>query len=61
MGELEEGEVGQEKAKPQKKGKETKEPKKKRTKSINSRDEVAIRREQRIWSLRLELDGAPIS
>ena len=61
MGELEEGEVGQEKAKPQKKGKETKEPKEKRTRSIDSRDEAAIRREQRIWSPRLELDGAPIS
>ena len=61
VGELEEGEVGQEKAKPQKKGKETKEPKEKRTKSIDSQDEAAIRREQRIWSLRLELDGAPIS
>ena len=61
VGELEEGEVGQEKAKPQKKGKETKEPKEKRTKSIDSRDEAAIRREQRIWSPRLELDGAPIS
>ena len=61
VGELEEGEVGQEKTKPQKKGKETKEPKEKRTKSIDSRDEAAIRREQRIWSSWLELDGAPIS
>ena len=61
VGELEEGEVGQEKAKPQKKSKETKEPKEKRTKSIDSRDEAAIRREQRIWSPRLELDCAPIS
>ena len=61
VGELEEGEVGHEKAKPQKKGKETKEPKEKRTKSIDSRDEAAIRRDQRIWLPRLELDGAPIS
>ena len=61
VGELEEGEVGQEKAKPQKKGKETKEPKEKRIRSIDSRNEAAIRREQRIWSPRLELDGAPIS
>ena len=61
VGELEEGEVGQEKAKPQKKSKETKEPKEKRTKSIDSRDEAAIRKEQRIWSPGLELDGAPIS
>ena len=40
--ELEEGEVGLEKAKHQKKGKE---PKDKRTRSVDSRDEVAIRRE----------------
>ena len=56
--ELEEGEVGLEKVKHQKKGQE---PKKKRTRSINSRDEAAIRREQRTWSPRLELDGALIS
>ena len=56
--ELEEGEVGPEKAKQQKKGKE---PKEKRTKSIDSRDEAALRWEQRTWSPRLELDGAPIS
>ena len=56
--ELEEGEVGPEKAKQQKKGKE---PKEKRTKSVDSRDEVAMRREQRTWSPHLELDGAPIS
>ena len=56
--ELEEGEVGLEKAKQQKKGKE---PKEKRTKSVNSRDEAAMRREQRTWSLRLELDDALIS
>ena len=55
--ELEEGEVGLQKAKQQKKGKE---PKDKRTKSIDSREEAAIRREQRTWSARLELDGAPI-
>ena len=61
VGELEEGEVGQEKAKPQKKGKETKEPKEKRTRSIDSRDEAATRREQRIWSPRVELDDALIS
>ena len=56
--ELEEGEVGPEKANHQKKGKE---PKEKRTRSIDSRDEAAIWREQRTWSPRLELDGAPIS
>ena len=58
MEELEEGEIGLEKAKQQKKGKE---PKEKRTKSIDSRDEAALRREQRTWSPRLELDSAPIS
>ena len=57
MEELEEGEVGPQKAKQQKKGKE---PKDKRTKSIDSREEAAIRREQRTWSPRLGLDGAPI-
>ena len=58
MEELEEGKVGLEKVKHQKKGKE---PKKKRTRSIDSRDEAAIRREQRTWSPRLELDGDLIS
>ena len=58
MEELEEGEVSLEKAKHQKKGKE---PKEKRTRSVESRNEAAIRREQRTWSLRLELDGALIS
>ena len=56
--ELEEDEVGPKKAKHQKKGKE---PKEKRTRSVDSRDEAAIRREQWTWSLRLELDDAPIS
>ena len=56
--ELEEGKVGPEKAKQQKKDKE---PKEKRTKSVDSRDEVAMRRERRTWSPRLELDGTPIS
>ena len=50
MEELEEGEVGPQKAKQQKKGKE---PKDKRTKSIDSREEAAIRREQRTWSSHL--------
>jgi len=58
MEELEEGEVGPEKAKQQKKGKE---PKEKRTRFVDSRDEAAIRREQRTWSPRLKLDRAPIS
>ena len=58
--EPEEGEIGREKARPQKKGKETKEPREKRTRSVDSRDEAAIRREQRTWSPRIELDGAPI-
>ena len=56
--ELEEGEVGPQKAKQQKKGKE---PKDTRTKSIDSREKAAIRREQHTWSPRLELDSAPIS
>ena len=58
MEELEKGEVGPEKAKQQKKGKE---PKEKRTKFVDSRDEATIRTEQRTWSPRLELDGALIS
>ena len=55
--ELEEGEIGPQKAKQQKKGKESKD---KRTKSIDSREEAAIRRKQRTWSPHLELDGVPI-
>ena len=58
MEELEESKVGSQKAKQQRKGKE---PKDKRIKSIDSREEAAIRREQRTWSPRLELDGASIS
>ena len=58
MEELEEGEVSLEKAKQQKKSKE---PKEKRTRSFDSRGKVAMRREQRTWSPRLELEGAPIS
>ena len=58
--EPEEGEIGREKARPHKKGKETKEPREKRTRFVDSRDEAAIRREQRTWSPRIELDGAPI-
>ena len=58
--ETEEGEIGREKARPQKKGKEMKEPRDKRTRSTDTRDEAATRREQRIWSPRIELDGAPI-
>ena len=57
MEELEEGEVGPQKAKQQKKGKE---PKDKRTKSIDSRYKAALRRGQRTWSSRLELDSTPI-
>ena len=58
--EPEEGEIGREKARPQKKGKETKKAREKRTRSVQSRDEAAIRRKQRTWSPRIELDGAPI-
>ena len=56
--ELEEGEVSPEKAKQHKKGNE---PMEKRTRSVESRDEAAMKREQRTWSPCLELDGAPIS
>ena len=55
--ELEEGEVSPQKAKQQKKGKESKD---KRTKSIDSQDKAAFRREQCTWSPRLELDSTPI-
>ena len=56
---LKEGEVGpQEEVKQQKKAKE---PKDKRAKSVDSRDEALVRRGQHTWSPRLELDGAPIS
>ena len=58
--ETEEGEISREKARPQKKGKEAKEPREKRNRSVDSRDEVAIRRDQRTWSPRIELDSAPI-
>ena len=58
MEELKEGEVGLEKAKQQKKGKE---PKEKRTRYVDRRDEAAMRREQRTWSSHLKLDGTPIS
>ena len=58
MEDLEEGEVGPQKAKQQKKGKE---PKDKRTKSIDSREEAVIKRKQLTWSPRLELDGTPVS
>ena len=58
--ETEEGEIGREKAGPQKKGKETRESRDKRTRSTDTRDEAATRREQRTWSPRIELDGAPV-
>ena len=55
---MKEGEVRPQQAKQQKKAKE---PKDKRSKSIDSRDEAAIRKGQRTWSPRLELDDVPIS
>ena len=58
--ETEKGEIGREKARPQKKGKETKKPRDKRTRSTDTRDEAATRREQRTWSPRIELDGVSI-
>ena len=45
--ELEEGKVGPEKAKQQRKGKE---PKEKRTKFVDSRDEAIMKKEKRTWS-----------
>ena len=55
---LEEGEVSPQKgAKQQKK---TREPKDKRTKSVERRDEAELRRSQRSWAPRLEVEGAPI-
>ena len=56
--ELEEGEVRPQKAKQQKKAKK---PKDKRTKSIDNRDEAAVRKGQCTWPPRLELNGVPIS
>ena len=56
---LEEGEVEPQKGVKQQK--KAKEPKDKRAKSVDSRDEAVMRRGQRTWSLRLEIDGAPIS
>ena len=56
---LEEGDVGPQKgAKQQKK---TREPKDKRAKSVESRDEVELHRGQRSWASWLEVEGAPIS
>ena len=56
---LEEGEVAPQKgAKQQKKSKD---PKDKRAKFVDSRDEAEICQGQHAWAPRLEMDGAPIS
>ena len=55
---LEEGEVSPQKgAKQQKKARE---PKDKRTKLVERRDEVELHRSQRSWAPRLEVEGTPI-
>ena len=55
---MEKGEVGPQKgAKQQKKARE---PKDKRTKSVESREEAEQHWGQRSWALQLEVEGAPI-
>ena len=55
---LEEGEVGPQKG--DKQQKKAREPKDKRAKSVESRDEVELRRGQRFWAPWLEVKGALI-
>ena len=38
----------------------TKDPRDKRSKSVESRDDVEVRRLQRTWAPVIEMDGAPI-
>ena len=56
---LEEGEVGPQKGVKQQK--KAREPKDKRVKFMDNRDEAIVRQGQRTWSPRLKIDGAPIS
>ena len=56
--ELEEGEVAP--RKDNKQQKVAKDPRDKRGASVDSRDEVEVRRPQRTWTPQLELEGAPI-
>ena len=57
--ELEEGEVAPQKGTKQQKT--IKDPRDKRATSVDSRDEVEVRRQQRTWAPRIELEGTPIS
>ena len=56
--ELEEGELASQKANKQQKV--AKGPRDKKGASVNSRDEVEVRRPQRTWAPRIEMEGAPI-
>ena len=56
--ELEEGELAL--RKDNKQQKVAKDPRDKRGTSVDSRDEAEVRRPQRIWAPRLEMEGAPI-
>ena len=56
--ELEEGELAPQKDNKQQKV--AKDPRDKRGTSVDSRDKAEVRRPQRIWALRLEMEGAPI-
>ena len=55
--ELEEGEMLSQKGTKQQK---TKDPQDKRSKSVDSRDDAEVRRQQRTWALVIEMDGASI-
>ena len=57
--ELEEGELAYQKDNKQQKV--AKGPRDKKGASVNSRDEVEVRRPQRTWAPRIEMEGAPIS
>ena len=56
---MEEGGVGPQKGTKQQK--KTREPKDKRAKSVESRDEAELHQGQRSWAPRLEVEGAPTS
>ena len=55
--ELEEGEMPPQKGVKQQK---TKDPRGKRSKSVQSQDDVKTHRQQRTWALVIEMDGTPI-
>ena len=56
--ELEEGEVAH--RKDNKQQKVDKNPRDKRSASVDSREEAEVRRPQRTWAPRIEMEGAPI-